>query len=665
VGGVSPPLAIERRLAAVLLILLGALPLLTTYLPHAQTALLAPGLAVCPVFVALLLPIDRRLQAGAAVLGGCTLVLFDLAATGPRSLSLFFLVPLILRAVRIGPRSGLMLLTPFAIAVASLYAAGNLESGGLQGISISTTSDIVGLVALLGLIVWLTFDLVMGQLMRNQVFELSDACDTLDNGIKRDHDELLRIANLITSPDLEHQGQISGQGLSDDVLNIVTSIGRGKIMIAQIRGRPLTTLSAAWALRACARGGMYEPASLLEFASCHLDEICRPSDVEWIGIYDSKRHHCSCAPVGSLLLPKDIERRDLRPFEAPLDTSMNARTLGRTIDAPTPIQRPRPRDESRARLIDLSLGMILPIGFLGCAGWLDFGSTWAVAWSLVWSLTAVTIELGLAWRHGRVHAHALSLEEASEDRIECHDDVHNQIARLHGGLLPYQIQVGPHIATAHRLRGMALEGSFADMLVDSGGHARIFSGEIKGQGIAARFLGMEAQFAVRTRLSDNHACQVPWTSLLATVRQQLAHSSAGLRFPLRFRAGLVSFDRDGLVVGEGSLKDLIVLEGASTQPTLADRSHLGPCTRIYLSPSASLAGPEDDAPQLDAADITKRAVSMITGGHWKQGDGTLASLFSLVFDGDHASAHGTLIELHHAMADENLSDHESELTLAG
>src|SRR5690606_37433357 len=112
---------------------------------------------------------------------------------------------------------------------------------------------------------------------------------------------------------------------------------------------------------------------------------------------------------------------------------------------------------------------------------------------------------------------------------------------------------------------------------------------------------------------------------------------------------MVTCSPQGQCTAWGSLRQLVLTRGPDTvsgpHATIVHEARLDPHRRVYLTPAAALPGPEDDAPALGQSEACERVAQILSSPRWRPQASILASLFSLVFDGVHAPAHGTLIEL--------------------
>src|SRR5690606_13610536 len=144
--------------------------------------------------------------------------------------------------------------------------------------------------------------------------------------------------------------------------------------------------------------------------------------------------------------------------------------------------------------------------------------------------------------------------------------------------------------------------------------------------------------------------------LCASVVPHLRVLGQALHHPVRLRLGTVAIEPDGWCEGQGMLRRIVTVRGVSTAPRtvplapgeivrVTGDAQLDDDTRVYLTPAPSLPGPEDEAPALDTVAAADRVVEIVRARKWRPGQGSLASLFSLVFDGVAAPSHGTLVEL--------------------
>ncbi|MEE9382114.1 MAG: hypothetical protein V3V08_01705 [Nannocystaceae bacterium] len=616
---------LERRLAAALLLLIGAVPLMWVYLPQRPDALLTPMFALACATSAVLAPSTRSLQSLSGTTGATALVLFDLSVGDPVGIGIVVLLPLVVLCLSTAPWHTLLSVTGAAALIASVAGT---ESATRRALAFGTVTDGLSLILIAGWAAWIVVIVGRDALVRREAHDMANGCRQLGSALARDKRDLDAILTCLADPAL--RPRISGHGLTPTQLNVATPIDGGKrVLLAVIHGEPLATLSVAWMLRTAAQAGVRKPATLMELARTQLDEINAPSDLHWVGLLDMSTHACETSPVGALAgLPKPFTR-----FEDEIDEEHSQRTISDLLGIPTRLEKldSIPRETALDTITALALPLSVGLLFVGPA-----------AWAPPWMLTGVLVHILSTMRLRRGRRDAQRLNEQFDRLVDCRDDLHHPLARLHGTLLPYQVRVGDYLATAHRLRGDVLDGTFADMLSLDDDKARVIAGEVAGEGIAARFLGMAAQSAMRARVqARSHPLR-----LQADVERVLREAAARLDYPLHLELGIVSFNQLGHVSASGSLVNMVVVRTPSDEtPMLNRRARLDAHTQIYLTPASSRPGPEETAPALTAPLAAGRLADIIANNRWRPETDALASLFSLVFDGTTAPAHGTLIRL--------------------
>lgn len=651
----------ERRVAACMLLLVAAIPLLVALLPERGLVAAIPTAAILIAAAIVLAPMPERIRATVTPAvwlvsaGVLTVYTGWFAPMGGAGWLMF--VPL-----------GLALLTDRAwvslggfgvVATAMAFVPDQPSLAELGGFSYAGGLDLLG-PASVG--VWLGWQAWKGVASRTR----GQACQqqlrtsaAMDDAIARDCQRLETIARTVADPSL--RGPVKGLGLGANALALAARIDSNRVLLGWIDGPPLATLTLGWALLAAARSGLSTPRELLRLARNHFDEVVPPTSIRWLGIWDRRSTYVEAAPI-----PSGAYNRCRVSSRGPNGNG------GNTIDTIATIES----------LIDLPECDGQEPGAPPPAAWWIAATAIAgiafVAAAIPGPLTVVGLVALLAcssqWlqESSRRRGDKTLAEGAAwlTDRIEVHDDLRFQVAKLHGGLLPYRIEVGESRATAHRLRGEVLDGAFADMVVDDRGVGHIVAGEVAGRGIAARFLGLAAQVIARVRLSQvsRHS-----PSVAADILRRLRVLGETLKFPVRMRLGEITLHPDGRVVGTGVVRrvvevhehDAAVLGPASASDlvTITSDTRITEQSRLYITPSAALPGPDDEAPALRVSEATDRVVEMVTSGKWHPSHGSLASLFSLVFDGRNAPAHGTLIELASVSHDDEEDEAQDPLAL--
>ena len=605
---------VERGVAVLLVLLLGTLPSVANALPSHPEGLVAPLVSVLLASLALL---ARRseLHWAAAGLGSTTLVVLAHLGPTPGGLGVVLLIPVALAAVD-APRN----LVAAGLGV-GLVAAGLLvRPFPDHAMGMSTSADLVGALSALALVGWVSGLAVHGALMQARLVEATEAADTLESELVQDQEELLRVLETLAPSKLPG---VHGHGLRADRLNLATPLGDGRVLLAEIEGEALATLSVGWILRATCGASEGRPEALVKLVHRQLDELNPPNGLRWIAVIDGEQR-LAAAPTGAVA---DLVDADGFTFGEPAQPDQGRQVLADLYELEVELPAMTPWDLPR-----LASPPVLALGFTALAFVLPSPVAFVVMPLLLGCRELAKLVLERASRD--LDAANLALD----DRIDCRDDVHFSLGRLHGGLLPYRVESGPWRATAHRLRGDCLDGSFADILRDrDDGHLVVVAGEVAGEGIAARFLGLTAQFA--TRWCASH--EANWSALEARVRDQLRFDAATLRFPLRATLGRARVSDVGEVCGDGIL-DHFVTPASPEGPT--DRAQLvaGP---VYVVPTQSRPGPDDDAPRIEVAVARRRVLDVLVRGDWEPGNDALPTLFSAVFDGEAAPAHGTLVEL--------------------
>lgn len=366
------------------------------------------------------------------------------------------------------------------------------------------------------------------------------------------------------------------------------------------------------------------------------------SGVHWLAIWDRRSGALDCTRASPTSL-----RRCVITARGPIE-------IGKPETFEAPDLLPRPQAIARTSAAAWP-GVGAPIAAAMLAGFAAMTTCFELpALAFAGVVAALLLAHAVARRGARRRDEALEdLQSQLTERAELHDELRFRIAKLHGGLLPYRIEVGRFEAIAHRLRGEVLDGSFADLVLDPQGVGHVIAGEVAGRGIAARFLGLTAQLLVRAHVEAG--CTAPEV-LCASVVPHLRVLGQALHHPVRLRLGTVAIEPDGWCEGQGMLRRIVTVRGVSTAPRtvplapgeivrVTGDAQLDDDTRVYLTPAPSLPGPEDEAPALDTVAAADRVVEIVRARKWRPGQGSLASLFSLVFDGVAAPSHGTLVEL--------------------
>lgn len=614
----------ERRLAAALVLLLGVIPVMGAFFPGRPEGLVAPLALLVSSAATLLALRPREASVAAATVGSMAFVAFGAWVAEPAGLGHVALVPFAM-ALAGAPAWG--------CALGLLGAAG--IHVGLVGLptattpSVATLADGVGLTLIAAWAVWIVARGLRAAWLRNDLDELHAMAETLEQGISRDAAQLWAVARQLT--DNGAAERVHGAGLDEEGCNVATRVDAdGTILAARIEGDMLATLTVGQALRACVRAGVRDPGRLREIAATELDEVNDPDDLTWIGVFDPTTDAWT-------LEPSEAAATRVRGPHLRFAQRLGRRTTREAITERLEVaELPPVAAHIQVRAAAIGIGLLVPAAV-------------ATALALAWlspSIGVAPLVMTLVAHHTverlrlRQVARYEAGERALEDRIDCRDDVHHGLARALGGLLPYQVHTEAAIATAHRLRGDVISGSFADMLVGEDGRLRVLAGEVAGEGIGAGFLSVSAQMALRC-----HAGRVSWDEAQRETHRIVEGEASVLRYPLSLELGVAEVDGAG-VSGLGCL-DRLVVHHAGAEDRRAEqveRFELDGGAVVYITPGASRAGPEDDAPTIDRTGIGER-IAEILGGDFDPDGSELPSLFSEVFDGTHAPAHGTLIAL--------------------
>lgn len=634
-------------MASCLLLLIVAIPLLLAHLPdHVDEAAarstgaewLVPmvALLVGSVAVASRVPMwVSGLVWGTAM---TTMLACIVGSTPPGTWGLAIVLPLGLCILR-QPTTTLVagtLIGPLAIVITRGW--GDVHARPAFGVGL--VADTFGLIALGAWAVWLATEFPAFVAQRKRLRLQRDTAKSLDDGITRDRDWLHSVAHTIADPSLE--GPVQGVGVGDDALAMAARIEGPVVLLGWIEGEPLATMTVGWALCAAARAGLQDPVELARLAREQFDEVVTPPGIRWVALWNRR--------TGVLVSSEHTSTKALRRYVL---TPRGPMEIGPRLDLDTTHTVDRLFEDAAIERTDGHTpdGAVLKLVIGGSCLAFALVTLWFAQSGEVW-LATVAAFIGA---HRQIEAaeilNARSVAHSAsrlQERAELHDDLRFELARLHGSLLAYRIEVGECVATAHRLRGEVLDGTFADMLVDRDATGRILAGEVAGRGIAARFLGLAAQMGARVLVRDGSDDPIVLTAVLA---QQVCSFGRGLRFPVRLRLGSVEFRSDGCCEGWGVLNQFVRVDAGAAANTsvraneVVDTATLDDTHRIYLTPNAALPGPEDDAPALARSEAGKRIIAIVMAGRWDPRSDSLPTLFSEVFDGQRAPAHGTLIEL--------------------
>ena len=642
----------ERRVVACLLLLMGAAPLLVALLPERVDVLTPPMLVVVAAAVATLVPSLRVLQVLGWSLGAGTMLLASYWQAPAQSVGMLALVPLGLVVLTDRPAVGLAGLVAGAVGLVGMLGTGELA--GLRAGAGTQVVDRVGQLAVVGWILWQGSHAVSWTMLRRAARRQLTTASALERALERDLRLLAAIADVVAEPGLA--GPVRGAGLGPDALGLAARIDARRVLVGWIEGPPLRTLTVGWALVAAARAGRIDPRALVRWIATQFDEVVPPAAVRWLGVWDWRAGVMIRSGAGSVELARCALTPSGPRAVAMTSTPDTAATL-RALFGPDATQDPGDAVRRRAT---------------AWLGWLVLAAIAVVpvvvalpaAFAPVSGLALVAADAVARRLHADASARRHAADRELADRIDLHDDLSNGVAHLHGSLLPYRIALGDLRATAHRLRGEVLDGAFADMIVDARGRARIVAGEVAGRGIAARFVGLAAQVVARIRLGSG---AVAPADLQAEVGRRLRELARALRFGVRLRLGVVTLDSDGTCGGFGTLRRFVRVAGASPERAsepmsvaelvqVVGEACVDEDTRVYLTPAAAVPGPDDEAPALPPAEATDRVVELVQRGRWHPRVASLASLFSLVFDGVTAPAHGTIIELAWSRAEDEHQD---------
>lgn len=617
-------MSFERRLACTLLLLLSTTPIVMGMLPDNPRGLIAPFLVVVATAATLLVVYDRLVGTICAGVSSLAMVFFVFHQGLAETLMLLSVVP---ASVLIVGGATWIASTALAIGfVGSLLIAPDLAHGPF---SLATFADGVGWLTILGWTAVMGFTLNRTRAVNSRVSLLEETADTLDQSIARDTMELRAIARIIADPSLAPV--VRGQGLTHQRLNMATQLPDGRILLALLEGDMVATLTAGWLLRASALGGQTDPAALHHLLRVHGDEIIEPEQVAWVALLTPDTNH--------LEFSQSITGARFRPgkfrFDEPVSRGISRKTIELRMEV-----HPLPERRFDTSFPWMIAGMAIGFGVLLLLTTL-VGALWSPL--LVAALCGVAFYLDLRTR--ALRSLLARAEAAIEDRIDCRDDLHFGLARLHGTLLPYETEHPFVTALAHRLRGEVLGGTFADVLKTSDDTLLVIAGEIAGQGVAAAFLALSAQHALRAHLRSSWAGPTSWETAENVTSGIVAREATSLFFPLRVELGCVCVNADRTFQGTGYLKQITVYDHGDRLTSPSQSGELTDERYLYITPANARPGPEDLAPALDRFEANERIADTIESDEWTPGVDALGSLFSLVFDGVEAPAHGTIIEI--------------------
>lgn len=612
----------ERRLACALVLLLSAVPVVLGFLPENPGGLVAP-FAILGATIATLLSVhDRSVAVACAATSSLAMVIFISHLGLAQTTMIAAIVPSAMLIV------GAPVWSAAAAAVTALLSATFLLPGPAFGaFSLSSVADVMGWIAILGWTAILGLSLGNTRIVNLRVKHFEDTAAVHDQGIARDTMELRALTRILADPSAAPE--VRGQGLTHDHLNMATRLFDGRILLAMLIGDLTSTLTAGWILRSAALAGETDPVALTRLLRVYADEVLDPHKIRWIAIFDPE--------TGEVTSSESHEGIRFEEGRARFKERVGRGASRETLELRMEVQ-PFPIRTSESRATRIFILMVLCLSALFTLTTI-FGSGWSVA--LIAALCGFSYSIDRQLRELR--SILAAAEAAIEDRIDCRDDLHFAVARLHGTLLPYEIEIETVAATAHRLRGEVLTGTFADMLKSPSHELKVIAGEVSGEGVAAAFLSLSAQFALRTILSNKTESH-SWETADNIATGIVAHEATSLFFPVRIELGCVTIDDEGQFQGKGFL-ERVTLFDAQDRMTANERSGvLRPTDYLYITPATSRPGPEDTAPQLDRFEASERISDILEAEEWRPGADPLGSLFSLVFDGNDAPAHGTIIE---------------------
>lgn len=631
--------ALERRLLAAVLLLAMTLPLLMALLPTHVDMATPVLLAAFAGVTSTVLPSHRSIQ----LIGWLSSAILLLSAVFGHAevASVGFLVMIPFGLAVLTDLALLSAIGFLAAIVASWVMVGPDTLRTLPAFSGESGADWLGRVGVWAWAGWVTAHSLRPLFGRRYLSQHAQTVSALDDAIDRDLRSLEGIANVLADTSLG--GPLQGFGLGRDALALATRIDNRRVLLAWIDGKPLNTLSVGWALMATVKAGERSPRRLLKLARSRLDEMVPPKDIKWIAIWDRSTGNIRSAPspsptpMPSCTLTERGPRASGRPKAMTTDQTLQKLVVRPEVFVP-------PQSENRMAIAGVAAAFA---AFL--VTWLSLPTLALVG---VVGLLIAT-QWALTRAQGQNDKELAATRSQLEERTDLHDDLRHQIGRLHGGLLPYQLTIGDYQATAHRLRGEVLEGSFADLLLDPNNRGHILAGEVAGRGIACRFLALAAQMATAYHVRVGTIPQ----DLPPVLTRMIRELGKRISFRARLRLGAVTVSSDGSCIGWGTLRTLVQVRGTNGRtrevPLAMDglaevtaESWLDDDTRVYLSPAPTLPGPDDPAPALGTSDASQRLVNVVRKGDWLASEHTsLASLFPLIFNGRDAPAHGTLIEL--------------------
>lgn len=287
-------------------------------LPQRPDTALAPTLALLASLIFVCVPL-AQLPGLAIVAAGCGaagLSTFALAQTPAHSLAIAASIPLVVALSR-AKALGILAAGLSAVAVAAAFEVlGPANSGhadaehlrSWQTWSSSSYTDLVGAAMLLawsGYAMWGGVDVFTCGWRLQRV---RAAIRSFDAGIEHDRRELTAITEILA--DAELTPVFSGHGIDHDHLNMATRLGRDRVLLGCITGDPLATMSAAWALRACAMAGTRNPETLMNLAD---RELWRLSPTLEFGVEHghafAPHPHALCSQLSAVLLGVRLDAR--------------------------------------------------------------------------------------------------------------------------------------------------------------------------------------------------------------------------------------------------------------------------------------------------------------------------------------------------------------------
>ena len=616
-------MSFERRLACSLLLLLAAAPIVVGLLPGRTGDLVAPFAILVATVATLLFVQERTVMAVSAAVGSMAMVVFAMHLGLAETMMLVSVVPA--SVLLVGAPVWAAAVT-FILALAT--SAALAPETATAPFTLATPADLVGWGTVLA---WTaSMGLIAGKTrgLAGRVEQLENTAETIDQGIRRDSMELRAVTRIVADPSLAPL--VRGQGLTHERLNMATRLFDDRILLALLRGDMTQTLTAAWILRSAALGGCTDPLELRKLIDVHGEEVIDADRVEWIAVFDPETGHYEHSDG---LMDVCIESDRIR-FERRVSRGVSRQTIETRMEVQA-LADPFLDHSFRAVLI----GMVTTLGIL-----LSMTATFGTAWGLA-TIAALCLGTFYLDHHMRsLRSNYAVTEAALEDRIDCRDDLHFGLARLHGTLLPYETFHPIATAVAHRLRGELLAGTFADVVLTTDSRMLVLAGEISGQGVASAFLSLTAQHALRAHFEGPNPSP-DWETIENVVSGIIAREATALFFPVRIELGCLQLDNDGAFRGHGFLERVTVFDRCDRITQSVRSGQLSDDQHLYITPANARPGPEDRAPALDRFEASERICDMIEGEEWSPGEDPLGSLFSLVFDGVEAPAHGTIIEI--------------------